>query len=113
LQNIFLTSPPPGIIVRENPDWLNAKENNMMDAKKMTTQMIEAYKATFDTSFSTLMTLQEQMERMSNLFWGQMVNLPEEAKKGLNEWTKSCKKNCEDFKKMVDDGFKSLESLAA
>jgi hypothetical protein len=113
LQNIFLTSPPPGIIVRENPDWLNAKENNMMDAKKMTTQMIEAYKATFDTSFSTLMTLQEQMERMSNLFWGQMVNLPEEAKKGLNEWTKSYKKNCEDFKKMVDDGFKSLESLAA
>ena len=85
----------------------------MMDPKKMTTQMIEIYKTTFDYSFSALMTLREQWERMSNLFWGQMLNLPEEAKKGLNEWTKSYKKNCEDFKKMVDHGFKNLESWAA
>jgi hypothetical protein len=85
----------------------------MMDAKKMTTQMIEAYKTTFDSSYTALLMLQEQMERMTNLYWGQMVNVPEEAKKGLGEWTKSYKKNCEDFKKMVDDGFKSLESLAA
>jgi hypothetical protein len=47
------------------------------------------------------------------MYWGQMVNLPEEAKKGLSEWTKSHKRNCEDFKKMVDDGFKNLESLSA
>jgi hypothetical protein len=85
----------------------------MMDPKKMTTQMIDAYKTTFDTSFSAMMMVREQMERMSNLFWGQMVNLPEEAKKGLNEWTKSYKKNCEDFRKMVDDGFKNLESFTA
>jgi formyltetrahydrofolate synthetase len=85
----------------------------MIDAKKMTTQMIDAYKTTFDTSFSAMMTLREQMERMTNMYWGQLVNLPEEAKKGLNEWTKSHKRNCEDFKKMVDDGFKNLESLTA
>jgi hypothetical protein len=85
----------------------------MMDPKKMSTQMIDVYKTTFNTSFSALMMLQEQMERMVNLYWGQMINVPEEAKKGLNEWTKSYKKNCEDFKKMVDDGFKNLESLAA
>jgi hypothetical protein len=84
-----------------------------MDPKKMTTQMIDAYKTAFDSSFSALMTLREQMERTSNLFWGQMVNVPDEAKKCLNEWTKSYKKNCEDFKKMVDDGFKNLESLMA
>ena len=85
----------------------------MMDPKKMTTQMIDVYKTTFNTSFSAMMAAQEQMERMANLFWGQMVNIPEEAKKGMNEWTKSTKKNCEDFKKMVDDGFKNLESLTA
>ena len=45
------------------------------------------------------------------MYWGQMVNLPEEAKKGLTEWTKSYKKNCEDFKKVVDDGFQKLESF--
>jgi hypothetical protein len=85
----------------------------MMDPKKMTVQMIEFQKTAFDNSFSAMMMLREQMERTANLFWGQMVNLPEEAKKGLSEWTKSYKKNCEDFKKMVDDGFKNLESFAA
>jgi formyltetrahydrofolate synthetase len=85
----------------------------MMDSKKMTNQMIDLYKTTFDNSFSVMMTLREQMERMTNMYWGQMVNLPEEAKKGLNEWTKSHKRNCDDFKKMVDDGFKNLESLTA
>jgi hypothetical protein len=85
----------------------------MMDPKKMSTQMIDVYKTTFNTSYSALMMLQEQMERMTSLYWGQMINVPEEAKKGLSEWTKSYKKNCEDFKKMMDDGFKNLESLAA
>jgi hypothetical protein len=85
----------------------------MMDSKKMGKQMMDLYQTNFDNSFSAMMTLRDQMERMTNLFWGQMVNLPEEAKKGLNEWTKSHKKNCEDFKKMVDDGFKNLESLTA
>jgi len=84
-----------------------------MDPKKMTTQMIDFYRTAFDNSFSAMMTLREQLERLASMYWGQMVNLPEEAKKGLNEWTKSYKKNCEDFKKVVDDGFKNLESFSA
>jgi hypothetical protein len=83
----------------------------MMDPKKMGKQMIEFYKSTFDNSFSAMMMLQEQMDRMSNLYWGQMVNVPDEVKKGLAEWGKSYKKNCEDFKKTVDDSFKKLESF--
>ncbi len=83
----------------------------MMDAKKMGKQMMDFYKSTFDNSFSAMMMLQEQMERMANLYWGQMVNVPDEVKKGVTEWTKSYKKNCEDFKKVVDDNFKKLESL--
>jgi hypothetical protein len=83
----------------------------MMDPKKMGKQMIEFYKSTFDNSFGAMMMLQEQIERMSSLYWGQMVNVPDEVKKGLAEWTKSYKKNCEDFKKVVDDSFKKLESL--
>jgi len=85
----------------------------MMDPKQMTTQMIDFYKTTFNNSFSAMMMVQEQMERTTNLFLGQMVSFPEEAKKGLNEWTKSQKKNCETFKKMMDDGFKHLESFTA
>jgi hypothetical protein len=85
----------------------------MMDAKQMGKQMIDFYKTSFDNSFSAMMMLQEQMERMTNMYWGQMVNLPDEAKKGLADWTKSYKKNCEDFKKMMDESFKKLESFVA
>jgi hypothetical protein len=85
----------------------------MMDPKKMGKQMLDFYKTTFDNSFSAMMMLQEQMERMTNMYWGQMVNLPDEAKKGLAEWTKSYKKNCEDFKKMMEESFKKLESFVA
>jgi len=85
----------------------------MMDPKKLGQQMIDLCKTTFDNSFNAIMMLQEQTERMTNTYWGQMVNLPQEAKKGLSEWTKSYSKNCEDFKKMVDDGFKNLESFTA
>ena len=85
----------------------------MMDPKKMGKQMIDFYKTSFDNSFSAMMMLQEQMERMSNMYWGQMVNVPDEVKKGVAEWTKSYKKNCEDFKKMMDESFKKLESFVS
>jgi hypothetical protein len=88
-----------------------ARREPMMDPKQMGKQMIDFCKTTFDNSFNTMTMLQEQAERMTSLYWGQMVNLPQEAKKGLNELTKSHNKNCEDFKKVVDDGFKNLESF--
>jgi hypothetical protein len=85
----------------------------MMDTKKMGQQMMDFYKTSFNNSFNTMMMVQEQMERLGAMYWGQMGNLPEEAKKGVAEWTKSYKKNCEDFKKVMDDGFKKLESYTA
>ena len=36
----------------------------MMDPKKMGKQMIDFYKTTFDNSYSAMMMLQEQMDRM-------------------------------------------------
>jgi hypothetical protein len=83
----------------------------MQDMKQMGQQMINLYKTIFDNSFSTVMMLQEQMERLRTMYLGQMVNLPEEAKKDLTEWTKSYKQNCVDFKKAVDDNFQKLESF--
>ncbi len=84
-----------------------------MDPKKMGKQMLDFYKTSFDNSYSAMMMLQEQMDRLGAMYLGQMGNLPEEAKKGLTEWTKSYKKNCQDFKKAVDEGFQKLESYTA
>ncbi len=57
----------------------------MQDMKQMGQQMIDLYKTIFDNSFSTIMMLQEQMERLGTTYLGQMVILPEEAKKNLGE----------------------------
>ncbi len=83
----------------------------MMDAKKLGKQMLEFYKTSFQNSYAAMMMLQEQMERMGNLFLGQMGNLPEDVKKGLAEWNKTYKKSCEDFKKIMDENFKKLEGF--
>ena len=85
----------------------------MMDTKKMGQQIVDFYKTSFDNSFNTMMMLQDQMDRLDAMYWGQMLNLPEEAKKDMAEWTKSYKKNCAEFKKAVDDGFQKLESFSA
>jgi hypothetical protein len=84
----------------------------MMDMNKMAKQMLDLYKTSFDNSYGAMMMVQEQMGRLGAMCWGQMVNLPEEAKKDLAEWTTSCKKNCDAFKKAVDKSFQELESFS-
>jgi hypothetical protein len=85
----------------------------MTDAKKISQQMIDLSKTGVDNSFNAMMMVQDQMERLTNLYWGQVLNLPQEVQKGLNEWIKIHHKNCADFKKVLDDGLKNLESLYA
>ncbi len=82
-----------------------------MDPRKMAKQMIDFYKASFDNSFSALLMMQEQMERMTNMFFAQATGIPEEGKKALTEWIKAYKKGCEEFKKAVDENFKRVESF--
>lgn len=82
-----------------------------MEPKKMAKQMIDFYKSTFNNSFSALLMIQEQMERMTSMFLEQTTAFPEEGKKALNEWLKAYKKGCEEFKKAVDENFKRVESF--
>jgi hypothetical protein len=82
-----------------------------MEPRKMAKQMIDFYKSTFDNSFSAMLMLQEQMQRMTSMFIEQTSAIPEEGKKALNEWLKAYKKGCEEFKKAVDESFKRVESF--
>lgn len=82
-----------------------------MEQKKMAKQMIDFYKTTFDNSYTALSIMQEQTERMTNMFLEQATGLPPEGKKALQEWMKAYKKGCEEFKNTVDDNFKKAESI--
>ncbi|RPJ01128.1 MAG: hypothetical protein EHM36_13795 [Deltaproteobacteria bacterium] len=86
---------------------------NMMDTK-MVKQVIEFQKAAFDNTFNVISMLQDQTEKTFHTFLeGGMSPMPEEGKKILNEWTESFKKGREEFKKVMDDGFKRVENYFA
>ena len=84
-----------------------------MDLLKLTKQMIDFNKASFDNSFNAMVLLQEQTEKMVNTFMDQAAWLPGEGKKALNEWVETVRKGREDFKKVVDQGFGKVEDYFA
>ena len=84
-----------------------------MDPLKLTKQMIDFNKASFDNTFTAMVLLQEQTEKMVNAFMEQATWLPGEGKKALNEWVETVKKGREDFKKVVDQGFGKVEHYFA
>ena len=75
--------------------------------------MIQFNKTTFDNSFNAMLMLQEQTETMVNTFLLQTKWLPDEGKKVINDWLKAYRKGREDFKKLVDQSFKSVEDFFA
>ena len=84
-----------------------------METGKIAKQMIDFQKATFNNSFNAMVALQEQTEKMVNVFMEQAVWLPEDGKKAVNEWRAVYKKGCDDFKKSVDDNFSKVEGFFA
>mgnify|MGYP000305018371 CR=1 FL=1 len=84
-----------------------------MEPLKMAKQMIDFNKATFDNSFSSMVLIQEQTEKMVRAFLDQSTWLPEEGKKVLNEWVSAYKKGREEFKKMVDESYKKVDDYFA
>ncbi len=84
-----------------------------MEPLKLAKQMIEFNKAAFDNSFNTMVLLQEQTEKMVNAFLEQSPWLPEEGKKILNEWIAAYKKGREEFKKVVNEGYKKVDAYFA
>lgn len=80
-----------------------------MEPLKLAKQMIDFNKATFDNTFSAMVLLQEQMEKMVGVFMEQSTFLPAEGRKMLDEWVEAFKKGRENFKKTVDEGFAKVE----
>lgn len=78
---------------------------------KMAKQMIEFQKTAFENSFSAMVMIQGQTEKIADQFLTKNSIIPEEGQKMINEWRLSFKKGRDDFKKSVDDNFKKMESF--
>ncbi|MCX5833054.1 MAG: hypothetical protein NTV99_00800 [Deltaproteobacteria bacterium] len=81
-----------------------------MEHTKIAKQTMDFYKTTFDNTYGTLMALQAQTQQLISTQMEQTAGLPAEGKQLVNEWMKSYRRGCEDFKKVVDDGFVKFES---
>ncbi|MBN1834067.1 MAG: hypothetical protein JW896_18360 [Deltaproteobacteria bacterium] len=80
-----------------------------MDQKQFVKQMIDFHKTSFDNSFTAMVMLQEQTEKMMQTVLDQASWLPDDGKNVLNQWIGAYKKGRDDFKKAVDDNFKKVE----
>jgi hypothetical protein len=86
---------------------------DVMENKELVKQMVKLHKTSFDNSFNMLATLQEQMEKMMDSLVLQAPWLPEDGKKVIGNLVETYKKGREDFKKLVDDGYKKVEDYLA
>jgi hypothetical protein len=84
-----------------------------MEQAKMTRQMIEFYKTTFDNTFNAMMILQEQTEKMVGLFLEQSPWFPKEGKEAVNEWVKTYKRGRDTYKTSVDESYKKVKEYFA
>lgn len=80
-----------------------------MENKDLVKQMVELQKTSFENSFNMLITVQDQMEKMVNSFVEQAPWLPAEGKKAFSNLVSTYKKGREDFRKVVDDGYKKVD----
>jgi hypothetical protein len=75
---------------------------------KLTKQMLDFQKTTFDNAFNAAILLQDQAEKMASSFLDKTIGFPAEARNAIDEWVKAYKKGREDYKKMIFDGFENM-----
>jgi len=81
--------------------------------QQMNKQMTEFTRTTMDNTSKALVALQEQTEKMTNMFIDMSPWIPEEGKKTLKEWDKTCRKGVEDITAAMNEGYKKVEGLFA
>jgi len=84
-----------------------------MDPKNVAKQTFDFYKSTFENSFNAMSILQEQGQKMVEMYLDQTQGFPKEGKKAVQEWIKAYKKGSQDFKAAVDENFKKVEDFFA
>jgi hypothetical protein len=89
------------------------KKEKMMMNQTMNKQMTEFTGTTMDNTTKALAALQEQTEKMTNMFIDMLPRDPEEGKKALREWDKTYRKGLEDITAAMNESYKNVEGLFA
>ena len=84
-----------------------------MDPKQVIKQTLDFYKSTFENTFNAMTMLQEQNQKMVEMYLDQTQGFPEEGKRAIQEWVKAYKKGVQNFKTAMDESFKKVEDFFA
>lgn len=84
-----------------------------MKNQPMNKQMTEFTQITMDNTSKAMAALQEQTEKMTNLFIDMSPWIPEEGKKTLREWDKTYRKGLEDITAAMNESYKKVGGLFA
>lgn len=82
-----------------------------METTQFTKQALEFQKTILENSFSAMIMVQDQTEKMINSCLNQLPLVTEDGKKSLQASIDMAKKARDDYKKFVDDGFNKIEEL--
>jgi hypothetical protein len=80
-----------------------------MDPKKTMKQMYDFNKTVFEKTFSTVMAMQDQTERMFSHWLDRNIFFPEQGKKAIAEWVQISKNNRDEFKTKVDESYAKID----
>lgn len=75
--------------------------------------VLEVNKFAFQGWYQAVSSMQDQAEKMMHNSWEQVPVVPESSKQLLSQWVKLCKKERENLKKTVDQGFETFEKFMA
>ena len=82
-----------------------------MQPKEMIRQIFEFNKTAYANAFTNLNILQEQMEKVMNLYIDQAVGMSDESKKAAREWVSMYGRGLQDYRKLADDNIRKMEAF--
>lgn len=82
----------------------------MDPVSRIGTDFLSFMKSSYLTSLQILTTLQDQSARVISTLIDQGLAAQQEGKKVLNDWLTTIKKSTDDYRKIVDESFKRVES---
>lgn len=75
--------------------------------------VLNVNKIAFQGWYQAVSSMQDQAEKMMYNAWKQAPVVPESSKQLLSQWVELCKKERENLKKTVDQGFETFEKFVA
>jgi hypothetical protein len=82
-----------------------------MEPSEIGKQTLHLSRVAIDNTFCAMMLLQEQAQKMIDIYFHQMLVFPEEGKRAADTWTEVCRTGREEFKKVVETNYEMLGSF--